>query len=700
MPRPTPPQRRASSARSPSRAPRRPRPAPTSRGPPTAASSVGPRGTAPVADEDDLPADRFLDRELSWLHFNQRVLELAEDAGPAAARAGPVPRDLRQQPRRVLHGPGGRPQAPHRRRRRRARGLRADAARGARADLRASPHELMQRHARRLPRRDRARRSPSEGIELVRWDELDRRRAASSCKRLFTDRVFPVLTPLAVDPAHPFPYISGLSLNLAVRGPQPARPARSTSPGSRCRRSSAGSCRSATSASCRSRTSSPSTSTQLFPGMEVLRAPHLPGHPQRGPRGRGGRRREPPQGAREGAAAPPLRPAGAARGRGDDRRRTCSTCWSASSASPTREVFRLPGPLDLRGLHVIADLDRADLQVPAVRRPHHTPTSRRGRDRQRPSTCSRRSASSDVLLHHPYDSFSTSVQRFIEQAAADPHVLAIKQTLYRTSRRLPDHRRPHRRRRGRQAGAGARRDQGPLRRAGQHPLGAQARAGRLPRRLRPRRAEDALQAVPWSCATSPTGSAATATSAPATTTRRPRGSTRTSACSPPTTQVGEDVAHLFNNLSGYSPQRGLRAAARRARLACATGLIERIDARDRRTTAAGRPARHPDQGQLDRRRGAHRRALPRLAGRGAGRPAGARHLRAAARACRGCPRTSGCARSSAGSSSTAGSSGSTNGGDAAGLDRLRRHDAPQPRPPGRGAGAASSTRATSPSSSR
>ena len=196
----------------------------------------------------------------------------------------------------------------------------------------------------------------------------------------------------------------------------------------------------------------------------------VPGDPQRGPRGRGGRRREPARGAREGAAAAPVRPAGPPRGRGVDRRSTCSTCWSPSSASSATEVFRLPGPLDLRGLHDIADLDRAGAEVRRVRARPPTRSSPRS-SRRRRSTSSRRSARHDVLLHHPYDSFATSVQRFIEQAAADPHVLAIKQTLYRTSGDSPDHRRAHRRRRGRQAGAGARRDQGALRRAGQHPSG-------------------------------------------------------------------------------------------------------------------------------------------------------------------------------------------------------------------------------------
>ncbi len=96
---------------------------------------IGAPGTAPEQrGAEDLPADRYLERELSWLQFNERVLQLAIDADRPAARAGPVPRDLLEQPRRVLHGAGRRTQAPHRHRPRGADRGRARAARAARAD--------------------------------------------------------------------------------------------------------------------------------------------------------------------------------------------------------------------------------------------------------------------------------------------------------------------------------------------------------------------------------------------------------------------------------------------------------------------------------------------------------------------------------------------------------------------------------------
>ncbi len=103
---------------------------------------------------------------------------------------------------------------------------------------------------------------------------------------------------------------------------------------------------------------------------------------------------------------------------------------SELDVSPT-EVFHLPGPLDLTGLHLIADLDRPELKYPAF--VPHTHSHLAEVESASPVDMFAALARRDVLVHHPYDSFATSVQRFIEQAAADPHVLAIKQTLYRTS---------------------------------------------------------------------------------------------------------------------------------------------------------------------------------------------------------------------------------------------------------------------------
>src|SRR5690349_6895994 len=95
------------------------------------------------------------------------------------------------------------------------------------------------------------------------------------------------------------------------------------------------------------------------------------------------------------------------------------------------EVFRLPGPLDLTGLHDIADLPREELKYASFIPTTHTQLAEV--ESSAPVDVFKAVSRNDVLLHHPYDSFATSVQRFLEQAAADPQVLAIKQTLYRTS---------------------------------------------------------------------------------------------------------------------------------------------------------------------------------------------------------------------------------------------------------------------------
>ena len=96
-----------------------------------------------------------------------------------------------------------------------------------------------------------------------------------------------------------------------------------------------------------------------------------------------------------------------------------------------KEVFHVPGPLDLRGLFALADIDRAELKYPTFLPSTHPHLAEV--ETAKPADMFAALKQRDVLLHHPYDSFATSVQRFIEQAADDPQVLAIKQTLYRTS---------------------------------------------------------------------------------------------------------------------------------------------------------------------------------------------------------------------------------------------------------------------------
>ncbi len=95
------------------------------------------------------------------------------------------------------------------------------------------------------------------------------------------------------------------------------------------------------------------------------------------------------------------------------------------------EVFRLPGLLDLRGLNDICSLNRDDLKFVKFI-PRTNPQLATVETASAPDVFESLK-SRDILLHHPYDSFSTSVQRFLEQASTDPKVLAIKQTLYRTS---------------------------------------------------------------------------------------------------------------------------------------------------------------------------------------------------------------------------------------------------------------------------
>ena len=409
--------------------PTSPRPARRDRrsaGPPTPGVIDHSTAPEPAKPGDELPADRFLDRELSWLTFNTRVLELAEDPDvPLLERARfqaifssnldeffmvrvaglkrriaagvAVPAVSGLLPREILD-----------RISERTRGLTARQARGFRDDL--------------LPALDK------EGIEILRWDDLDDHEH-QAMDRLFRERVFPVLTPLAVDPAHPFPYISGLSLNLAVV----VRNARTRTEHFARVKVPPNFPRFLPVAEQRFVPLEDVIAAhlgQLFPGMEVLQH-----HTFRVTRNEDVE-------VEEDDAENLL----TAMERELVRRRfgPAVRLEVEESMDPhvldllvrelqirEEEVFHLPGPLDLSGLHAVADLDRAELKY----RPFLPATHRDLPDVEsaQPADMFAAIRGADVLVHHPYDSFSTSVQRFVEQAAADPRVLAIKQTLYRTS---------------------------------------------------------------------------------------------------------------------------------------------------------------------------------------------------------------------------------------------------------------------------
>ena len=370
--------------------------------------------------------DRFLDRELSWLRLNQRVLELAEDeTQPLLERVRFAAIFTSNLDEFFMVRVAGL-------KRRIAAGLAVRAASGMmpRDTLEAiweKSRDLSERHA-RLFNETLVPELTSAGIELVRWSDLNRDEQRL-CKKLFKDRIFPVLTPLAVDPAHPFPYISGLSLNLAVtiRNPKTDKEhfARVKVPPIFDRFVPLGNQRFV-----------PLEDVigehlkRLFPGMEVLEV-----HTFRVTRNEDLEVEE--DDAENLLAAlekellrrrfgPPVRLEVE-----ESMTQGVLDLLVSELGVSVEEVFRLPGPLDLRGLHNIADQNREELKYAAFVPTTHPLLAEV--ESAAPVDVFKATRRHDVLLHHPYDSFATSVQRFIEQAAADPHVLAIKQTLYRTS---------------------------------------------------------------------------------------------------------------------------------------------------------------------------------------------------------------------------------------------------------------------------
>ncbi|KGN36569.1 RNA degradosome polyphosphate kinase [Knoellia subterranea] len=393
---------------------------------------TGPGG---VADEAGLPADRFLDREISWLQFNERVLQLAADENvPLLERARFLAIFTSNLDEFFMVRVAGL-------KRRIATGLAVRSASGLEPrevlqQISTVSHELLDMQARVYD--DLVQPAlEAEGIQVVRWDELSEDEQAR-LGQLFTDRVFPVLTPLAVDPAHPFPYISGLSLNLAVLliNPKTGKEhfARVKVPPLLPRLLRVDEA-----------TDGDDVYDVRFVPLEDVMAAHLdqlfPGmevHEHYTFRVTRNEDLEVEEDDAENLLTalekeltrrrfgPPVRLEV-----DQDMDDHVMDLLVRELGVTAAEVYRLPAPLDLRGLNIIADLERSDLHYPAFVARTNSDLAPTESAKARDLFASIRKQ--DVLLQHPYDSFSTSVQAFIEQAAGDPNVLAIKQTLYRTS---------------------------------------------------------------------------------------------------------------------------------------------------------------------------------------------------------------------------------------------------------------------------
>ena len=377
--------------------------------------------------QPDLPHDRFLDRELSWLDFNQRVLELAEDKSiPLLERVNFLSIFASNLDEFFMVRVASL-------KRRVATGIAVQSAAGLSPQevltrISERTRELQTRHS-RLFRDEISPALEQVGIHVSHFGQLTEDQK-NALRQYFHLNVFPVLTPLAVDPAHPFPYISGLSLNLAVvlRNPvtggehfarvkvPPLLPRFVAVEGSE-------------------QTYVPLEDLmgeylgELFPGMDVVKHHAF----------RVTRNEDLEVDEDEGENllvqlekellrrrfGPPVRLEVA-----EDIDPQVLELLSRELDIEMHDVYHLPEPLDLRALSAIAFQKIPELHF----EPHQITTNRylQSEDDEAADIFAAL-RQREVLVHHPYESFATSVQAFLEQAAADPQVLAIKQTLYRTS---------------------------------------------------------------------------------------------------------------------------------------------------------------------------------------------------------------------------------------------------------------------------
>ncbi|NNE71259.1 MAG: polyphosphate kinase 1 [Rhodothermales bacterium] len=402
--------------------------------------SLGPRlraavPTATTAQEVPEGADfdhpsLYFNRELSWLDFNWRVVYLAlDERTPLLERVRFLAIATSNLDEFFLKRIGG---------------LKRQVAAGVvrrSPDGRTPREQLALAHVAVRPmyraiselwtRTLRPALKAEAGIEILNYADLEGSEKAY-LQEYFLSKVFPMLTPLAVDPGHPFPFISNLSLSLAVVLEHPTRGtghfARLKVPTSRGRWIALPG---------RPNAFVPIEQViiehiqELFRGMKIVGV-----HPFRITRNADVRRDEEEADDLIEMIADELR----------ERRFAPVTRLEIASSAPQdvqnilarelqlspEDVFYADGELDLKDLFGIASLDVPELQFPEWEPVIPPRLMHEGEAKDRPDIFAVMRAG-DVLVHHPYEAFAASVLRFIEEAAVDPKVLAIKQTLYRTS---------------------------------------------------------------------------------------------------------------------------------------------------------------------------------------------------------------------------------------------------------------------------
>ena len=377
----------------------------------------------------DDPRGRLIDRELSWLAFNERVLELAEDIEiPVLERCRFLAifssnlDDFYMIRVATL-------------KRKLESGVTKSSTAGytpaqLMTEIAKKTHELLQRqsvafHDVILPH------LATYGIELAAWSSLDEDEK-TAINKVFHTKIFPVLTPLAVDPSHPFPYISGLSLNLAVVVKKPDTDeelfARVKVPSNLPRfveTGKAGKRRFVTLEEVII-----ANLHELFQGMEVkdhytfrlTRNADLELEEEESEDLLASMEQE----LLRRKFGPPVR----LEVDRDIQPELLKTLMDELSINE-EDISRYKEPLDLTGLTQIADIDMPFLRFAPFR--NQIAPDLRETDPDSADGFFDAIRRREIILHHPYESFTSSVVRFLESAASDPHVLAIKQTLYRTS---------------------------------------------------------------------------------------------------------------------------------------------------------------------------------------------------------------------------------------------------------------------------